>query len=361
MIGAASTLAVVGTGGYLALTNSANRAWHNDVTAIRKSIEQSPTGTDHASELVRYGVLAANSHNTQAWRFILGNDAIIVEPDFFRRTPNVDPDDHHLFASIGAAVENIVQAAPLLGFSAGARFDPAGDGRVIISLTPSVTANSTLAQAIPRRQVTRSLYEARAVPPADLRMIELAAASDSVAVITLTERSAMDAVGALVIQGNTAQMNDQAYLAELKQWLRFSYADAVSTGDGLFSATSGNPVLPGFLGRLLFPLVANTASENTKYRDQIASSAGLMIFVSRHNDKEHWIAAGRAYQRFALQATALGIKHAFLNQAVEVAAMRHLLADQLSLGTRRPDLIVRFGYAPEMPMSMRRPLSDVIV
>eukprot|EP01035_Chromulina_nebulosa_P063692 gene63693-biopygen46523 len=104
----------------------------------------------------------------------------------------------------------------------------------------------------------------------------------------------------------------------------------------------------------------SAAAENDKCRDQIASSAGLAVFVSAQDDPAHWLASGRAYQRFALQATALGISHAFLNQAVEVPQVRRRLAAQLTPG-RRPDLIVRFGYGPAMPPSLRRPVDDVMV
>jgi hypothetical protein len=73
------------------------------------------------------------------------------------------------------------------------------------------------------------------------------------------------------------------------------------------------------------------------------------------------VAAGRAYQRFALQATIDGLKHAFLNQAVEVPAVRRELQALLGLGERRPDFVVRFGYGPPMPKSLRRKPDDVIV
>ncbi len=33
----------------------------------------------------------------------------------------------------------------------------------------------------------------------------------------------------------------------------------------------------------------------------------------------------------------------------------------LGFGGMRPDLVIRFGYAPLLPMSMRRPVKDVIV
>ncbi len=72
------------------------------------------------------------------------------------------------------------------------------------------------------------------------------------------------------------------------------------------------------------------------------------------------MAAGRACQRFALQATAFGLKHAFVNQAVEVPAVRSELAAYLKVGDRRPDLIMRFGYGPEMPKSLRRPVEQVV-
>ncbi len=71
--------------------------------------------------------------------------------------------------------------------------------------------------------------------------------------------------------------------------------------------------------------------------------------------------AGRACQRFALQATALGLKHAFINQPVEVASLRPELATLVGLPGRRPDIVMRFGYGPTLPYSTRRPIGSVII
>ena len=70
--------------------------------------------------------------------------------------------------------------------------------------------------------------------------------------------------------------------------------------------------------------------------------------------------AGRACQRFALQATALGIKTAFVNQPVEVARLRPELAALAGLPGRRPDIVMRFGRGPAMPFSARRPVEEVL-
>jgi hypothetical protein len=69
---------------------------------------------------------------------------------------------------------------------------------------------------------------------------------------------------------------------------------------------------------------------------------------------------GRACQRFALQATALGMKHAFINQPVEVASLRPDLAALVGAPGARPDIVMRFGYGAPTPMSPRRPVEAVI-
>jgi nitroreductase len=64
---------------------------------------------------VRFATLAANGHNTQPWRFAIRESGVSILPDFSRRTPVVDPDDHHLFVSLGCAVENFLIAAEATG------------------------------------------------------------------------------------------------------------------------------------------------------------------------------------------------------------------------------------------------------
>jgi hypothetical protein len=69
---------------------------------------------------------------------------------------------------------------------------------------------------------------------------------------------------------------------------------------------------------------------------------------------------GRAYERFALQATASGVRTAHLNQPVEVASLRPQFADFLGMPGKRPDLVVRFGRGPTLPLSLRRPVEAVL-
>ena len=259
-------------------------------------------------ELVRYATLAPSSHNTQCWKFRVENDVITILPDLARRTPAVDPDDHHLYVSLGCAAENLVQAALAYGLKGDVRFDPAtaGGGAIKIALEPTQAVSTPLYLAIPERQCTRAEYDGKPLSADELRLLQLAGTGAGVRVMLLTEKPAIENVLAYVVEGNTAQMNDPAFVEELKHWIRFGSAEAVKTGDGLYSATSGNPLVPRWIGSPLFGMFFKPKSENDKYAKHLRSSAGVAVFVSEVNDKAHWVEAGRCYERFALQATALG-------------------------------------------------------
>jgi hypothetical protein len=73
------------------------------------------------------------------------------------------------------------------------------------------------------------------------------------------------------------------------------------------------------------------------------------------------IKIGRSFERFALQATTLGIRNAHINQPVEDPVLRTQFAAWLGQLGARPNLVIRFGHAPVMPMSLRRPVRDVIL
>lgn len=51
--------------------------------------------------LLAYAIKAPSGHNTQPWKFRVEGNTITISPDFSRRLPIVDPDDHALFISLG--------------------------------------------------------------------------------------------------------------------------------------------------------------------------------------------------------------------------------------------------------------------
>jgi hypothetical protein len=119
--------------------------------------------------------MAASSHNTQPWRFAIDADAILISPDFSRRCPVVDPDDHHLFTSLGCAAENLLVAAASGGYRGHLAFDPSAGGETVrVALERASPEPSALFESIPRRQCTRTTYDGRPVAAGDLARLEAA-------------------------------------------------------------------------------------------------------------------------------------------------------------------------------------------
>ncbi len=130
------------------------------------------------SPLVAAAVLAANPHNSQAWVFRAGPTRIDLFADRARATGALDPFLREMYVGLGAAVENVMQAAPAHGYRAALTMMPTSGNRVHaarVDLMPGPTRRSALYEAIPRRHTDRSPYSTKAVPPAQLaRMTALA-------------------------------------------------------------------------------------------------------------------------------------------------------------------------------------------
>ncbi len=293
---------LVGGGAILIPTLSMHRSStieQDSARALRRRMQvDSGERSQQMRELIRYATLAPSSHNTQCWRFRIKAKSITITPDYASRCPAVDPDDHHLFVSLGCATENLVQAALAAGLKADPRFDASETGQIAVHLDATKCYESPLFQAIPARQCTRGDYDGLAIAPAELRLLEKAGTGVGVSMRLLTARPAIEGVLEYVIAGNTAQMADAAFVEELKAWIRFSASEAQRTGDGLFAGASGNPALPRWLGSRMMGLFFTAKSENDRYTRQIRNCAGIAVLLLS-------AATGRTGSKLAVATSAL--------------------------------------------------------
>ncbi len=353
---AASALVV---GGHLLDTYA---PWLNEeeqAALVRQPFTQEGTMSPQMIEMIRYATLAANGHNTQPWKFAVREDGIEIYPDTSRRLPVVDPDDRELWISLGCALENLLLAARAAGYAPTVAYPDAADV-IRVQLTPDAPQVSPLFDAIPLRQTTRSIYDGRPVPAADLETVQALPLEPGVALRFLTASPEMETALEYVNEGNLRQYADRAFVEELITWLRFSKKEALATLDGLYSRCSGNPTVPRWLGRMF---VAGTKPQQQADADaeKLRSSAGAVVVATEADDKAAWVRAGQVYERLTLQMTALNLKSALLNQPIEVAELRGQFQSALTLGARLPQLLVRFGYAEALPTSLRRPVEQVLI
>jgi hypothetical protein len=350
--GATSTVAMLG-----GCSGGGMTEYDNAAAALRAELPLEPTLED----FVRYATLAPNSHNTQPWKFLLAENSVEILPDLTRNCPVVDPDDHHVFVTLGCAAENLLIAANARNRPGEVTVNSDNKNSTIqIATGRGAITDRELCDAIPLRQSTRSEYDGQSLSQSEFEALEKAAAMPGVETLFIADRQKMNGVLEYVIEGNSAQVDDSAFVQELKDWIRFNPNAALEVKDGLFTACSGNPTSPTWLGSFMFERFFTKDAENDKYTKQMQSSSGVVVFVADKESEDGWINVGRSFQRFALQATALGIRHAHLNMPIEVSNIRPEFASWLGIPGRRPDLVIRFGKAPPLPMSLRRPVKEVI-
>lgn len=332
---------------------AAQEIWHHD----------EPSAPVSMKNLVRYATLAPSGHNTQCWKFRITTDhSLTISPDLGRATRVVDPDDHHVYVSLGCAVENLAIAGLAHGLEARVDSTNPVENGIQVDFVPCQPQVTPRYNAIFDRRVSRAEYNGEKLTDDELKQLKEATnGANGVEVHFLTDSDSISKAQEYILRANALQMNDKNFRDELKEWIRFSQGDCVTKRDGLTAPVMNNPFVPQFFGNKIFDWTATPKRENDKIERNIASSAGLAVFVSQQDDASHWVEAGRVYQRFALEATTLGVKNAFLNQPVEVAEVRPEFARAFGL-QGRPDLIVRFGKGgPDLPHSLRRPVEQVIV
>ena len=101
---------------------------------------------------------------------LIGSGAALVgvPPSMQACAPTViDPYVHHLFVSLGFALDNLQQALVTSGLKAKPQFDAATDV-VTVKLVPTTVFATPLSKAITARQSTRGPFDGKALSTAEL-------------------------------------------------------------------------------------------------------------------------------------------------------------------------------------------------
>jgi hypothetical protein len=91
-----------------------------------------------------------------------------------------------------------------------------------------------------------------------------------------------------------------------------------------------------------------------------AVSAPLLAVLSTYGETPaDWLLAGQALQRLLLVACQHGLQASYLNQPIQVAALRPAIQSMIAGGV--PQIILRVGYpCRDIAPTARRPLDEFI-
>ncbi|MCC6409336.1 MAG: nitroreductase [Planctomycetes bacterium] len=304
---------------------------------------------------VANAMLAPSSHNTQPWLFDAAENRVELWADRTRALPANDPEDRELVQSCGAALFNLRVAVAHAGFVPLVKLLPKSAESDLLARvswpTEGRAPEAELFDAIAKRRTYRRRFAKKPVPEGAVRALEHAAELEGAWLGVLETDARRHAAAALVAHGDAAQWASPSWRRELAAWMH-----PRRRGDGL--------TLPG-LAVPVAQLVVRTfdMGHGTGARDrELADGSPLLAVLGTPGDTvEDWLAAGQALQRVLLTAVTLGLQASYLNQPIQVPALRPKLAHLLSR-EGSPQQLLRFG-APtsELPPSPRRPLTDVLL
>jgi len=306
---------------------------------------------------------APSVHNTQPWRWLIGDESIHLMADRGRTVPATDPDGRDLLLSCGAALHHLCVALGALGWRTVVHrlpnpTDP--DHLAAVELSPKTPSieDITLVGAISRRHTDRRRFSSWPVPEGYLDLMARKAAKAGGLLVPVADRLTRRQLTRAIDQAADHQQDDPAYAAELATW---SGRGRLSR-DGVLAASTLPDQRPnGDTTMRAFP--AGTLADAEIGRGEHDAGV-LLVLATTADDLVSLLRAGEAASAALLAATNLGLATCPLSQALEVADTRALIREQVLDGVAYPHLILRAGWvptaAPLLPEGPRRATGDTV-
>jgi nitroreductase len=313
---------------------------------------------------------APSVHNTQPWRFRIGEDRIECFADFTRQLPVLDPTRRQLYLSCGAALHHLTVALRAAGYASEVRLaadddkpDTQGEAGPVATVLvtqgpPATAADVALAAAINERHTQREPFADRKVEHRVLAALRQTAEAEGAWLAILDSREDQITLAVLLSHADQAELANPDYQRELHNWRRTEPAT-----DGI--PTSALPAEGGM--RHSEVTVRDFAAGDTDPDGPPPRPAGtprderpaLVILGTDADLPTQWIHAGQALSAVLLQATTQGLRASMLGQVIDLPTTRAQLRTELRL-IGEPQMVLRIGYGPAASATPRRPLTEVL-
>lgn len=316
-----------------------------------------PVSVEELRPLVAQAVLAPSSHNTQPWAWQLHEGSVKLFADRTRALPVNDPEDRELAISCGAALLTLRVAAAAAGLECEVTLRPdPHDADCLAGVAVrhdsgfARNGDAALAGAIAQRRTYRKRFTPRMVATDTAGALAAAARHEGAWLQALASDDTRHAAAALVAEGDAALWADPRWRRELAAWMH-----PRRRGDGVTVPALALPLAHAVVRS--FDMGHGVGAKDR----QLADASPLLAVLGTERDRERdWLVAGQALQRVLLVACGHGLQGSYLNQPVQVAALRPKLQELTGRGGY-PQLLLRFGYASEaLPATPRRALAEVI-
>ncbi|MBI2889078.1 MAG: hypothetical protein HYY10_04105 [Candidatus Liptonbacteria bacterium] len=315
-------------------------------------------GRERLQFLLNFAVLAPSSHNSQPWRFRVGDAHIEILPDLRRALPVSDPDNRHLFIGLGCALENILVAADYYGLETTVEYMPENGVEIAVRvLFAGGGAKNTDARhlifSIPQRRMNRNRYREH---PSLTAFFAWASsfASEEVCVETVADQAKKERIADILMESRVRAFSHKPFRHEMAGYKRnnLTHSGVGITGNTMGFSTPFSLIAPFLIRHMNVMKVIRKSEERLLKND-----TPVFVIVGTHeNNPRAWILAGRALERLLLETERRGLAAAISAVPPDVAPL------QKALGTKcRPQMFLRLGYAEKLPPHSPRLRAEEVV
>ena len=291
---------------------------------------------------VELAARAPSVHNSQPWRWRIGDRTVHLYADLRRWLPVTDADGRDLLLSLGAVLHHLRVALAASGLQATIHRFPnpdALDHVAAVELRTRVPTDADLgfAAAIVARRSDRRGYSDWEVPPVLVDELVERAAEQGATLRPMTAAGAR----ARIERAVTVAAHDAlpGYHTETVLW-----SGRTASDDGVPAANLLRRVEGRGLDRV-FPPGA------VEQREPGLTDGGLLaVLGTASDDRLSQLRAGEALSAVILHATRAGLATCPLSEVLEIEETRTALRDEVLEGTLTPQLLVRIGWAPPEPL-----------
>lgn len=304
--------------------------------------------------LLRYGILAANSHNSQPWIFEIKKSKIIIYPDNKRSLKIADPKKRELWISLGCVVENLILAGEHFGLHGKEKIT---DKKIEISFRKGPKKQKYLFDQITKRRTNRRKPKRLLIKKGDIAKLKKLVFEKETNAFLLDKKKDIKEIAKLIYQANEILYKNEKFIKEMISWTRFNKRQERRHKDGISHKALDIPPVTSRVGKIIMKIFLKSSYLNKEEKEKIENSTGIIIVTSKKDDKKDWVSSGRTLQRILLLLTYLEIDYAFENQPCQVPKTRKNLE---KLTKDLPQALIRIGHAKEISHSVRRDIKDVL-
>ena len=317
-----------------------------------------PIPADQVDFLIATAARAPSVHNTQPWRFRVGEFAIELYADT-RRKLQTDPLGREMLISCGAALFGLGLAVRSLGYLPVVELlpDPAKLrllARVRLgSPVPMTARERQMLEALPHRHTHRGPFDPGPLPAGLLAGLQHDALAEGAALAPVDPGIAYRQLADIVGAAGRRQDLDLLARTEIRRWSR---AAADSARDGVPAHA--------------FPTSSGPERERLPQRDfDLGRGLGLLpaggpppavtaVLLTPRDGRADWLRAGQALHRLLAHAASRWVFASLYTQPLEAAAIRALIKDRLAL-PGAPQMVLQLGLARTTRSTARRPPAEV--